>query len=152
MKEASWGRSEADLLEVYTGIYSSLCGLQLQLQKSSSNLHMEFLSLGSRVEEFQAQCRGFLEQQEQQEWEQEQEEQNEYHRHKLHIQQQQEQEHYKHHQQGQEQNQEQEQEQGIRERLQWRLEHVIVKWEMLQKAMEAGYSRRDSQAGISRCK
>ena len=150
MREDSGVRNEADLLELYTGIYSSLCGLQLQLKKSSSNRKMEVSSLGSRVEEFQSQCRGLLEQQEQHQWEQEQEQQKKYHLHKLHIQHHQEQQHYKQHEQ--EQNQEQEQEQGIRNRLQWRLEHVMVKWEMLQKAMEAGYSRRDSQAGISRCK
>ena len=81
------------------------CSPQLELQRCSSQLGLsngEVSRLGSRVEQFQAQCWGLLE----------------------------------------------EQDEELTGRLKWRMEHLVMKWEILQRGMEDGYSKRDSQAGM----
>ena len=43
-----------------------------------------------------------------------------------------------------------EQGEELRGRLKWRMEHLVMKWEILQRGLEDGYSKRDSQAGMFR--
>ena len=43
-----------------------------------------------------------------------------------------------------------EQDEELRKRLRWRMEHLVVKWEILQRGVEGGYSKSDSQAGMCR--
>ena len=92
------------------------CSPQLELQRCSSTLGLQRCSsqlglsngevsrLGLRVEQFQEQCWGLLEEQ------------------------------------GEE----------LRGRLKWRMEHLVIKWEILQGGLEGGYSKRDIQSGMCR--